>query len=118
MNTIGIMLRASGRTIEEITSLTAEKGIKYLEVVDFLRDIGYTLDVLNSTDIVSIYGTESFEITNKTPNKEDIWRWLQCLEDLYLILRGTFGKWQCLVCENGLPTINDKKIILRGEKIG
>lgn len=118
MNTIGIMLRASGRTIEEIASLTAEKGIKYLGVVDFLHDIGYTLDVLNSTDIVSIYGTESFEITDKAPNKEDIWRWLQCLEDLYLILRGSFGKWQYLLCENGLPTINGKKIVVRGEKIG
>lgn len=118
INTIGIMLNSSGRTIEGITALTAEKGINYLEVVDFLDDIGYTLDVLNSTDIVSIYGIESFEITNKAPNKEDIWRWLQCLEDLYLILRGTFGKWQYLLCEDGLPTINGKKIVVRGEKIG
>ena len=85
---------------------------------DLLQNIEYNLDVISDNSAKSIYYVEPKVIGDYASNKSDIWRWLQILNEMYNILTGVFPKWQYLLCKDGFPTINGKKILVRGDFIG
>ena len=118
IKTIRAMLISKGYNIEDLIIVDNKKSIPLIDMFDFLKNIEYNIGIINSTDIKSIYYIEPKTVGEYALNKEDIWRWLQILNDLYLILNGTFGKWGRLLCTDGYPTINGFSILLRGDKIG
>jgi hypothetical protein len=128
MNTIRSMLLLNGDSVASLNVLNNSVDIQYEDMFDLLSNIEYNLDILNGSNEISqarsIYYIEPKAITNVASNKEDIWRWIQILNDMYNILNGTFPKWQRLVLiaeDEDLflaPTINDKYIILRGDFVG
>jgi hypothetical protein len=91
-----------------------------VKIVDILNSIEYNLDVLNDTNVKSIYYGESYRAVagGLAHNTEKIWRWFEVLNDILSIAKGEKGKWGYLLCLDGYPTINGKRLITRGDFIG
>jgi hypothetical protein len=118
ITTIRNLLIMNGYTVEQLNEIVASPNLLLKDIFDILQSVEYNLDIINNADAKSIYYIEPKTIGEYAPNKTDIWRWLQILNDMYLILTGVFGKWQRLRCADGYPTITGKTILLRGEKLG
>ena len=116
--TIRSMLLLKGYEVESLKEIYAETNTELNHLFDILQNIEYNLDVISDNDVKSIYYGEPKIIGEYASNREDIWRWLQVLNDMYNILNGSFGKWQYLLCKDGFPTIDGKKILVRGDFIG
>ena len=116
--TIRSMLLLKGYEVESLKEIYAETNTELNHLFDILQNIEYNLDVISDNDVKSIYYGEPKIIGEYASNREDIWRWLQILNDMYNILNDSFGKWQYLLCEDGYPTIDGKKILVRGDFIG
>ena len=97
-------------TIENISEYSLETCIQTI--------LEYNLDVISDNSAKSIYYVEPKVIGDYASNKSDIWRWLQILNEMYNILTGVFPKWQYLLCKDGFPTIDGRKILVRGDFIG
>lgn len=117
IKTIRAMLLAGGYTIDSLSTIDKEKNTQFYKIFDILQNIEYNLDRINSTEIKSIYYGAPVIVGNIAENREQIWRWIQILNDLYNVLNGTFGRWSVLLCLDGYPTIDDKKILIRGDVI-
>jgi uncharacterized protein YjdB len=112
------ILLTKGYTTDNLNPTDALKTSEFVDMFDILQNIEYNLDIINATDIKSVYYVEPKTIGEYAPNKEEIWRWLQILNDLYGILIGERARWGYLLCTDGCPTIDGKLIILRGDLIG
>lgn len=118
ITTIRNMLLSKGYLVSDLDDAVPLKGTHFINVLDFLQKIEYNLDRISDNDCQSIYYVEPKTVGDVALSKADIWRWVQILDDMYLILSGQFGKWGRLVCSDGYPTIGGKKIVLRGDIIG
>lgn len=118
IRTIRSMLLTKGYEVSNLNAVISAKSTELVDIFDLLQNIEYNLDVINSSGIQSVYYVEPKTIGEYASNKEDIWRWLQILNDLYSILTGQRGQWGTLLCTNGYPTIDGKRILLRGDLIG
>ena len=116
--TIRSMLLLKGYEVKSLKEIYAETNTELNHIFDILQNIEYNLDVISDNDVKSIYYGESKIIGEYASNREDIWRWLQILNEMYNILTGVFPKWQYLLCEDGYPTIDGKRILVRGDFIG
>lgn len=118
--------------IEIIRSLLVEKGVlvgdtkdfqasestQFIEMFDILSNIEYNLDIISDNACKSVYYGYSVTIGDYASNKKDIWRWIKILNDMYNILNGNVGKWQYLVCNDGVVTVWSRKILVRGDLVG
>lgn len=109
-----------GYDVPNLSNVSAYFDTQYVEIVDKLNAVEYNLDILNDPTIWSIFYGEPVhknagEIAH---NKKEIWRWVQILEDMLEIVQGSKGKWGYLLCNNGYPTINGKRLVVRGDLIG
>jgi hypothetical protein len=87
-------------------------------VFDILQNIEYNLTAINQNSVKSAYYVDEVEIGEYASNKDDIWRWVQVLNDLFDILTLEKGAWGYLLLNDGFPIIDGKKILLRGDLIG
>lgn len=113
-------LTKKGYTLNEFKENFADYSTQYVDIVDKLNNVEYNLNILNNPTIMSIfYGEPVWKYAGETGhNKEEIWRWFQILEDMLEIVQGLKGKWGYLLCNNGYPTINGKRLVVRGDLIG
>lgn len=118
MDTIRKLLVLNEYNVEQLVDVNETYGSQFNEILEILQNIEYNLDILNNNDAKSIYYIEPKTVGEYGSNKDDIWRWIQVLNEMYDILTGTFGKWQYLLCSDGYPTINGKKLLVRGDIIG
>ena len=118
MDTIRKLLVLNEYNVEQLVDVNEAYGTQFNGVLEILQNIEYNLDILNNNDAKSIYYIEPKTVGEYGSNKDDIWRWIQVLNEMYDILTGTFGKWQYLLCADGYPTINGKKLLVRGDIIG
>ena len=118
MDTIRKLLVLNEYNVEQLVDVNETYGSQFNEILEILQNIEYNLDILNNNDAKSIYYIEPKTVGEYGSNKDDIWRWIQVLNEMYDILTGTFGKWQYLLCTDGYPTINGKKLLVRGDIIG
>lgn len=118
MDTIRKLLVLNEYNVEQLVDVNETYGTQFNGVLEILQNIEYNLDILNNNDAKSIYYIEPKTVGEYGSNKDDIWRWIQVLNEMYDILTGTFGKWQYLLCADGYPTINGKKLLVRGDIIG
>lgn len=116
--TIRSMLLLKGYNVEPLYNITADTNTPLINIFDILQNIEYNLDVISDNDVKSIYYIEPKTIGEYASNKDDIWRWISILNEMYNILTGSFGKWQYLLCTDGYATIDDKKILIRGDFVG
>ena len=116
--TIRSMLLLKGYEVKSLKEIYAETNTELNHIFDILQNIEYNLDVISDNSAKSIYYVEPKVIGDYASNKSDIWRWLQILNEMYNILTGVFPKWQYLLCTDGFPTIDGKKILVRGDFIG
>lgn len=112
------LLENENYSIEELKPIFASNNTQYKDVFDILQNIEYNLDALNDNDVMSAYYGESVKIGEYASNRQDIWRWIQILNDMYEILTHERRKWTVIKCKNGFPTIEGKKIVARGDLIG
>lgn len=120
ISTVKDILVQKGYTVGDLITSTAAMNTPLASIVDILNSVEYNLDVLDSTNIKSIYYDKSYraEVGGLAHNKQQIWRWFQILDDVIEAVKGDVGKWQYLKCTDGYPTINGKKIMVRGVLIG
>lgn len=116
--TIRSMLLLKGYQVQPLNDIYTDTNTPFNNIFDLLQNIEYNLDIISDNDAKSIYYVEPKTVGEYASNKQDIWRWLQVLQDMYNILNGNFGKWQILRTTDGYPIIEGKKIILRGDLIG
>ena len=116
--TIRSMLLLKGYNVESLYNIIADINTPLINIFDILQNIEYNLDAISDNDVKSIYYIEPKTIGEYASNKDDIWRWISILNEMYNILTGSFGKWQYLLCADGSPTINGKKILVRGDFVG
>lgn len=107
-----------GNTSNNIRNIEAYVNTKFIEIFDILFNIEYNLNIISDNICKSAYYVEPKIIGDYASNRDDIWRWIQILNDMYGILTNEKGKWQYLLCNDGLPTIENKKILLRGDVVG
>ena len=117
--TIRSILIDKGYAVSKMSAERASVDTPYFNVIDKLNSVEYNLDILDNS-LKSIYYIKSYRAFEgrKAHNKEEIWRWFQVLNDLKNIVLGNQGIWGYLLCSDGYPTINGKKIITRGDLIG
>ena len=119
INTIRLILNQKGYTISDLIDVEAKFGSQLKgDILEILQNIEYNLDIISDNDAKSIYYVEPKTVGEYASNKEDIWRWIQILNEMHDMATGVYGKWQYLLCDDGYPTINGKKILVRGDMIG
>lgn len=120
ISTIRAILTDKGYSLAELTTETANYNSQLVKIIDILNSVEYNLDVINDTDVKSVYYGKSYRAIagGLAHNTEQIWRWFKVLNDILPIAKGEKGKWGYLLCTDGYPTINGKKIIMRGDLIG
>lgn len=118
--TIKSILTAKGYSISNLSKETAGYNSPLVKIVDILNSVEYNLDVLNDTNVKSIYYGESYRAVagGLAHNTKQIWRWFEVLNDILPVAKGEKGNWGRLLCSNGYPTINGKRLIVRGDLIG
>lgn len=110
-----ILLR--GDTVSTFTEVDAHTNTPYRSMRSLLQSVEDNLTILNNTQYFSAYYREHVEYGAYAPNKQQIFRWLQIINDMHNILTGKTGMWQTLRCTDGYPTINGKRLIIRGDTI-
>ena len=118
IKTIRSMLLLSGRDVEQLDEVHIGKDTHYGSMFALLQNIEYNIDKISENDCKSIYYGYPAYIDSHASNTNDIWRWIQILNEMYLILTGSFGKWQYVLLADGCPTIQGKRLLIRGEKVG
>lgn len=118
MLTIRSMLLVNGYTVGALEDVPAVKNVPLASMKAFLQNIEYNLDRISDNDCRSVYYIGPHVIGGTAPDKQDIWRWIQVLNDMYNMLSGIIGKWQYVLCADGYPTIDGAKLILRGDTVG
>lgn len=120
ISTIKAILTAKGYSISDLQTEQANYNSELVRIVDILNAVEYNLDVLNDTDIKSVFYGDSYRAvaSGLAHNTEQIWRWFEVLNDILPIVKGEKGKWGRLLCSNGYPTVNGKRLIVRGDLIG
>jgi hypothetical protein len=90
-------------------SWTARTNIGIAEVKRYINYIEICLDMLNDA-LESQYYVQSKTYEKYAPNKEDIWRWIQVLNDLYSQVAEDEENVYILKTTDGYPTIDGKRI--------
>lgn len=118
--TIRDIMTSKGYDLSEVVISPASYNTPLNVIVDKLNSVEYNLDVLNEQGAMSIYYGDSFRVVpgGFAHNTEQIWRWFKVLNDLLPIAKGEAGKWGYLLCKDGYPTINGKRILVRGDLVG
>ena len=119
INTIRLILNQKGYLIEDLIEVDAKFDSQFKgDILEILQNIEYNLDIISNNDAKSIYYVEPKTVGEYALDKADIWRWVQILNEMHDMVTGVYGKWQYLLCDDGYPTINGKKILVRGDMIG
>lgn len=107
-----------GGEIGDFEAVDAQTNTPYRSMRGLLQGIENNLDVLNATPYFSACYGAPVTVGVYASDKQDIWRWLRIINDMYAILSGEVGMWQTLLCSDGYPTIGGKRIIVRGDFVG
>jgi hypothetical protein len=112
------LLLVKGMQADVLRDIEANVFTPFSNVFDILLNIEYNLTAINQNSVKSAYYGEAVEIGEYASNIDDVWRWIQVLNDLFDILTLEKGAWGYLLLNDGFPTIDGKKILLRGDLIG
>lgn len=112
------LLTEKGFIVDNTKDFRASESTQFIEMFDILSNIEYNLNIISDNICKSAYYVEPKIIGDYASNREDIWRWIQILNDMHDILNGNVGKWQYLVCSDGIVTIENKKLLVRGDSVG
>jgi hypothetical protein len=112
------LLIEKGLLVDNTIEVEASERTQFVEMFDFLSNIEYNLDIISDNNFKSAYYVEPQTIGDYGSNREDIWRWVQILNDMHDMLLGVKGSWGYMICTDGIPTIDGKTILIRGDNIG
>lgn len=115
--TIADILKLKGIEVE-VTEKKADLYVPVYQVIDYYANLEQNLDKLNETGCESIYyisKNDVFENYRYGFNQVD--RLIKCLNENYEIAKGNERKWGGLVCLDGYPTVEDGRIIVKGDYI-
>jgi hypothetical protein len=88
---------------------TARTNIGIAEIKPYMNYIEVCLDILNEA-IESQYHRPGKRHLRYAPNKADIWRWIQVLNDLYSKFAEDEEDVYILKTTDGYPTIDGKRL--------
>lgn len=108
---------SKGITVSALTNPNARYDTQISDVLSVLQNTENDVAVINEDVTESIYFDEQKTIGSRF-TLADYQRWVLCLNDLYDIIVNGKGKWGILQLSDGIPTIDGKTIIMRGDSIG
>lgn len=106
-----------GLTVREFIEVEASHSTLVAAVRDELNHIEDAIQTLDEDVSESIYYGER-KIIGSYFDYWDYLRWVNVINDLHGIVFENKGKWGVLQLSDGCPTIDSKKIIIRGDGIG
>lgn len=86
-NFLKITLKKQGINALFRSLANVKKDTPLLDVRKILNDVEYNLDILNSK-VPSDYYVKKKQYEHTAPNKDDVWRWVQILNDAHSQLVG------------------------------
>lgn len=110
-----ILLR--GESLPAFAEVDAQTNTPYRSIRALLQAVEDNLEILNSTPYGSAYYGAHITFAKYAPNKQQIFRWQQSINDMHNILKGDARMWQTLRLADGYPTIDGKKILIRGDYV-
>ena len=108
---------SKGITVSSLTNPNASYSTQIADVLSVLQNTENDVAVINEDVTESIYFDEQKTIGYRF-TLLDYQRWVLCLNDLYDIIVSGKGQWGILQLSDGIPTIDGKTIIIRGDSIG
>ena len=112
------LLIDKGFDIKNTKPAQASENTQFIKIFDILSNIEYNLDIISNNKAKSVYYVDQKTISEYASNRDDIWRWIQILNDMYDILNNKVGLWQYIKTLDGFPTIEGNKLLTRGDLIG
>ena len=118
MFTIWAKAAAKSISVGALTNVSCSVDTPLFYALDILQNTEYNLDVLQAVpELFSAYYKEAYGVGDTGIDKKELWRIIQVINDMFLIITGKIQKWQILKCSDGIPVIDGKEIILRGDYI-
>ena len=108
---------SKGITVSALVNPNASYNTQIADVLSVLQNTENDVSVINEDVTESIYFDEQKTIGSRF-TLADYQRWVLCLNDLYDIIVNEKGQWGVLQLSDGIPTIDGKTIIIRGDSIG
>lgn len=107
---------ATQAQVPVIEQVNASYSTEICDVKPTLQTMERNFDALNAV-VESIYWEQS-KTVGVYFRLEDYQRWVNMLRDLFDIIINGKGQWGILQLSDGIPTIDGKSIIMRGEQFG
>lgn len=114
IKTIRLLLANNGISIEDIIDVSAEKSMPVSKMLEILQNIEYNLDRISGNSYRSTYYITPVSVGDFASDYNDIFRWINIINDMYNMLMGFAGKWSYVLLSDGFPLIEGKKIVIRG----
>ena len=106
----------AGYSVNSITNPDAAYATAIADVGSKLQTVENDLDVINDV-VESIYWNGHYQISDYFV-QANYWRWLDILRDAYDMIINGKGRWAILRLSDCIPTIDNKRIVIRGGTIG
>lgn len=108
-------LENKGYTVDDLVNVLASRNTQIADFAGIVQDTDNNIFKIEDV-ISSIYG-EPWEFGSSFI-KEDYQRWVLILNDMCDIIINGKGQWGILQLNDCTPTIDGKKIVLRGDSVG
>jgi hypothetical protein len=118
IKTIRHLLANNGLALDDLIDVAPQKSTPISKILEILQNIEYNLDRISDNEYKSIYYVSPVNVGYNGSNYEDIFRWIRILNDMYNVLIGYSGKWSYVLLNDGYPTIDEKKIVVRRTENG
>lgn len=118
IKTIRHLLANNGFALDDLIEVAPQKSTPISKILEILQNIEYNLDRISDNEYKSVYYVSPVNVGYNGSNYEDIFRWIRILNDMYNMLIGYSGKWSYVLLNDGYPTIDEKKIVIRRTENG
>ena len=118
IKTIRHLLANNGFALDDLIEVAPQKSTPISKMLEILQNIEYNLDRISDNEYKSIYYVSPVSVGYNGSNYDDIFRWIRILNDMYNMLIGYSGKWSYVLLNDGYPTIDEKKIVIRRTENG
>lgn len=116
--TIRGLLATKEIVVEELIENIPLKSTPVSKILETLQNVEYNLDKISSNIYKSVYYVSPVSVGDNGSNYDDIFRWINILNDMHSMLIGDIGRWSYVLLDDGYPTIEGKRIIIRRKENG
>lgn len=113
IKTIRYLLANTGLALDDLIDVSPQKSTPISQILEILQNIEYNLDRISENEYKSVYYIAPVDVGFNGSNYQDIFRWINILNDMYNMLMGYLGRWGYVLLNDGFPLIEGKRIVIR-----